>query len=255
LPPDTCMVREKAMPKVAVATGELYYEEAGKGIPLILLHSGGGSTASWKPNMSAFAEKYRVIAYDRPGYGQSSPREVFPLDYFDRDVEDLAALLEKLGLTERVFLCGCSDGGTIALLFAARFPERTRAIVCEGAHGYVEEKAVKALREERLRWEEGFRNKGLWDTPRARAQAAFFDRWLDPAFRDWNVMDRLARIGCPTLIVQGTEDEYAEMSHAERLADAIKGSVLWEVDGAGHMPHASLPDEFNRRTLAFLADK
>lgn len=244
------------MQRVTIPTGSLEYVESGTGTPLILLHGGTGNIDEWGSCIDHFAIRYRVIAYNRRGYGNSTPRNSFPLDFFEEDMEDLVAFLDALDLAIPVLFCAFSDGGTIALMFASRLPERTRAMVCAGAHIYVEEKTIKGLINTRRSLEQNIQKKGIKDTAQIRACRAWFDRWLDPSFKDWSIEDEISRIKCPTLIVQGTEDEYARISHAERICKSIHNSELWLAKGARHLVHhGSKADSFNEKTMTFLADK
>jgi len=244
------------MPRVSITNGTIEYVEAGKGTPLILLHGGTGSIEEWGDCIDYFARRYHVIAYNRRGYGGSSPRYHFSEDFFQEDIEDLAVLLDVLGLLTPVLLCAFSDGGTIALIFAATFPERTRAMVCAGAHIYADEKALKGLVRAKRILENRLQHKGAKETAQVRSQMAWFDRWLHPNFNPFSIEDKIGLIKCPTLVVQGTEDEYAEPRHAQRIAQGIKDSELWLVEGARHWVHGGgQKDLFQERAMAFFEGK
>jgi pimeloyl-ACP methyl ester carboxylesterase len=244
------------MPEVSIPSGSLEYLEMGRGGPLILLHGGTGSIDEWGDCVDYFATRFRVIAYNRRGYGDSTPRYTFSWNFFQEDIEDLVAFLDVLGLNSPVLLCAFSDGGTIALMFAAAFPERTRAMVCSGAHIYVDEKTSRALLRTKGIFENRIKAKGIMETPQIRSQRAWFDRWLHPDFRPFSIEDTMSQIKCPTLVVQGTEDEYAGASHARRIANGIKDAQLWLVEGARHWVHGGEhKDQFQERAMAFLADK
>ena len=229
----------------------LYYLKTGRGPALILLHSGGGTTAEWDSCLPLFSPKYTAVAYDRRGYGRSQLPRDFAGDYFHEDVEDLHSLLENLDISVKVLLCGFSDGGTVAMLYAARHPGRTAGLVCEGAHAYVEDRTIESLRAVSADYEEKARERGQLKDPAVQSQMAWFQRWLSPSFGDWNIMDKVARITCPTLIVQGVEDRFATADQAETIARAIPGSDLWMVEGAGHRVHERFPGEFTRRVMGF----
>ncbi|MEO6322786.1 MAG: alpha/beta fold hydrolase, partial [Polaromonas sp.] len=98
---------------------------------IVFLHEGLGSMAMWKdfPQRLCQAAGCRGLVYSRPGYGRSSPRaaeEAWGLDFMHRQAHEvLPALLHALGVNEPVWLFGHSDGGSIALLYAARFGDRT----------------------------------------------------------------------------------------------------------------------------------
>jgi pimeloyl-ACP methyl ester carboxylesterase len=119
------------------------------GPAVILLHHGLGSTHAWK-GQTAFltAEGWRVIVYDRWGYGKSDPRPCLSVPDFSDDLADLQALMDELNLG-RASLVGHSDGGTIGLYFAAYHPERVDCLATVAAHVYVEPKmepGIEAIR-------------------------------------------------------------------------------------------------------------
>src|ERR687894_2826224 len=105
----------------------LYYETMGAGEPLVLLHAGIADRRMWDRQFEALAERYRVVRFDRRGFGRS-PLTDGPYAHH----EDLRGLLDGLGI-ERASLVGCSMGGAAAIDFALRYPERVRAMVLVGS--------------------------------------------------------------------------------------------------------------------------
>ncbi len=130
----------------------LYVEEAGPadGQAIILLHHGLGSLKSWRKQIPVLAAHgYRVIVYDRWGYGRSDPRPGFSMPLFKEDGKDLVSLMDYYDL-EKAVLIGHSDGGTISLYFAAQLPQRVSLMVTVAAHIYLEEKmepGIEGLRQ------------------------------------------------------------------------------------------------------------
>jgi len=115
---------------------------------MVLLHQGLGSITQWRgfPDLLATATGCAVVAYDRLGHGGSdaitAPRQP---DFLDREAcVVLPEVLGALGI-ERPILYGHSDGGTIALLFAAAFPEAPRAVIAEAAHVFSEVGATEGM--------------------------------------------------------------------------------------------------------------
>lgn len=211
---------------------------------LVLLHEGLGSTGFWKdlPELLARRHGVRVFLYDRCGYGRSDPEPLpRPLDYLDRmALVELPAVLDAAGIG-RAILVGHSDGGTIALLFAAAFPERVEAVVAIAPHVFVEEETVAGIRAAVAAFEAGELRRRLERFHGARTEAVFrawADTWLDPGFRAWNVTDRLPCIRCPVLALQGEGDEYATAAQVQAIAAGVRGparTVL--LPGAAHVPH------------------
>src|SRR5512136_3241811 len=100
------------MPFVRIREYDMYYEEQGASDPLLLLHGGGASVAQWASAVPVYAQRYRVIANDRWGYGKSSDRPGFAPDFLREDALDCSAFLGALGIT-RAHVMGFSDGGSI----------------------------------------------------------------------------------------------------------------------------------------------
>ncbi len=236
----------------------LNVEQAGEdsGPAVVLLHHGLGSTRAWRGQIPALAEGgFHVVAYDRWGYGGSDTRPALDLPGFTTDLDDLHALLQQLNIPKTA-LVGHSDGGTIALYFAARWPEMVSCLVTVAAHIYVEprmEPGIWGIRQA-FDGDERFR-KGLRQAHGDKFQSVFenwFGGWYKPEFLSWDMRTVLKQIRCPTLVVQGEEDEHATSQHARDIAAWIPGSELWLVPGAQHM----LPQEnaaiFTPRLLQFL---
>ena len=240
-----------------ISDGVLEYIDMGTGAPLVLLHGGTGDISEWGASVGYFARQYRVLVYNRRGYGNSTPRLDFPPTYHDADVADLLKFLDALGLNDPVRLCGFSDGATIALMFAARFPGRVAALVLVAGHIYVEAKTQQGLLRAKRLFEAGIQKKERNEAAhKIQGRRAWFDLWLDEQFRQWfNIEDALGKIRCPTLVVQGTEDEYANVSQARRIAEGIPNAALYLMAGAKHYIHGGDQAEaLGERVTAFLGD-
>lgn len=226
------------------------------GPAVVLLHHGLGSAQSWRSQITLLAEDgFDVIAYDRWGYGRSDPRPGLSVPSFAEDLEDLLGLLDFLKIKQAA-LVGHSDGGTIALYFAAAHPHRVRALVVVAAHIYVEEKMIPGI--EGVRW--AFEND-----PRLRAglrrmhgeitEQVFYNwyyGWVRPEIAGWDMRPLLGGIRCPALVVQGMQDEHATPQHARDLAHALPKARLWLLKEATHMLPQEAGAVFNPRLLAFL---
>ncbi|MFN7573248.1 MAG: alpha/beta fold hydrolase [Betaproteobacteria bacterium] len=219
------------------------------GTPLVFLHEGLGSVAGWRdfPRKVCDALNSPGLLYSRRGYGQSTrlaaPRAP---DYLHREAwVVLPALLDALGSAQPV-LVGHSDGGSIALLYAARFDPRAIAIMAP--HVFVEEITLEGIRAARAAWGEGKLRDRL-SRLHTDPDGAFFgwnDGWLNPAFRDWNIECELEFIRCPVLAIQGYDDEYATMEQLDRIAAGLaRGAAptceLLKLDACGHAPQRNKP--------------
>ncbi|MBN1666299.1 MAG: alpha/beta fold hydrolase [Anaerolineales bacterium] len=237
---------------------QLHVEQHGPqdGLAVVLLHHGLGSTLAWRAQIDPLAQAgYRVVVYDRWGYGASAPRPDLAVPGFEDDLADLEALLQALQI-ERPALVGHSDGGTIALYYAAEFPAQVSALVTVAAHVYVENKMEPGIQGIKTAFEQEARfRQGLQRVHGEKFESVFqnwYHGWHQPAALQWDARPRLATITCPALVVQGREDEHASPQHAQDIAASISGSELWLVAGARHMLPQEQPEVFNPRLLAFL---
>ena len=230
------------------------------GLPVVLLHHGLGSVRAWKGQVPALlAAGYRTLAYDRWGYGKSDPRPQLDLPYFREDLADLEAVLHNY-VTEPFYLVGHSDGGKLALYYTALHPEQVLKLVVVSAHIYLEhgmEDSIQAVKQT-YETDEEFRAK-FGRVHGSQADSVFynwFNGWsslgASRAGREWDMRPQISQIHCPTLVVQGVEDEHASPQHAQAIAEAIPGAELWLVPGAGHMLPQEAEETFNQRLLAFL---
>jgi pimeloyl-ACP methyl ester carboxylesterase len=223
-----------------------------------LLHHGLGSMRAWKSQIPALADAgYRVLVYDRWGYGASDPRPALDLPTFEADQTDLARLLDRVGL-EKACLIGHSDGGTMALYFASRRPERISALITVAAHIYVQPSMAPSL----LAIGEAYAADAEMRETLERAHGVkadrvfhnWYDGWLQPRHLGWDMRPIVRGISCPALVIQGEEDEHAAPQHARDLAECLEHGSLWLIPGVRHMPPQEIPEEFNRRVLEFLGN-
>jgi len=227
--------------------------------PIVFLHEGLGSISQWRdfPEAVAAATGAPVLLYDRLGHGRSDPLAAPRTpDYLDVEALDwLPQVLDACGV-EQACLFGHSDGGTIALLFAAAYPERVNAIICEAAHVFVEEKAIRGIREAVERFREADLEDRLVRHHGDQARVLFYawaDTWLSAEFRHWNVEERLSQIRCPLLLLQGEDDEYATATHLSAIAYKISGPVeTGLLMNCAHVPHSQARAVVLERVTAFL---
>ena len=227
---------------------------------IVYLHEGLGSLAMWKdyPQSLCAASGARGLVFSRYGYGRSTPRpatEKWPVEFMHAQARDvLPALFARLGLTEAPWLFGHSDGGSIALLYAAAFPERVAGLVVVSPHVFVEDVTVASIERTRVAYAATDLRQKL-ARHHVDAESAFRgwnDVWLDPAFRAWNIEDCLPRIRCPMLAVQGEDDEYGTMAQVDAIARLAPCARLLKLTACGHSPHRDQPDELTAAVVAFL---
>jgi pimeloyl-ACP methyl ester carboxylesterase len=222
-----------------------------RGRPMIVfLHEGLGSVSMWRDFPDTLCERAnaRGLVYSRPGYGRSTPRardERWGLDFMHAQAHEvLPALLRALHVDDKPWLFGHSDGGSIALLHAARFPERVAGLVVLAPHLFVEEFGLESIRRARETYL-GSDFKQKLARHHADPDSAFWgwnDIWLDPAFKAWNIEAEIGRITCPVLAIQGEDDEYGTLAQIEHIAQRLAQTRLLVLPRCGHSPHRDQPD-------------
>ena len=233
---------------------------------LMFFHEGLGSLARWRdvPDVLAEATGCRTVVASRRGYGDSSPHPgPWPASFLeDEAATELPALLRALGLDD-VILIGHSDGGSIALLFAAAAARaadpvrpRVRALVLAAPHVFAEACCVEAIRDLTLAPAENPLHRSLrrlHGDQAADTFSAWTEVWLSSEFRDWNCEAILPSVTCPTLVFQGDSDPYGTHLQTEALARGLGGPLeIVPLAGCGHHPHLERREEFLERTREFL---
>lgn len=261
------------MKMVDAGGNALNVHEEGEGRPLVLVHGFPLDHTMWRSQIETFATTHRVIAPDLRGFGRSGPAGgVVTMEQF---ADDLAAMLDALGIDEPISLCGLSMGGYVALQFAHKHPGRLRdLILCdtrsaadspEAAEGR-KKLAAQALAEgadvvaramlPKL-FSDSTRNKHpeLVESMRqvilATAPATIAAAALGMATRP-DVTEWLADIRVPTLVIVGEHDVITPVSEMRGLVDAIPDSVWVEVPEAGHMSPLENPEVVNTSMQEFL---
>ncbi len=220
---------------------------------LVFLHEGLGSRSMWKdfPQRLCNAVGARGLVYSRPGYGGSTPRpadETWDVDFMHRQAHEVLPLLfDALDIDvdrDPPWLFGHSDGASIALLHAARFPHRVAGLVVLSPHILVEDVSVTSITQVRAAYLETDLRERLarhHDDP----DSAFWgwnDIWLHPGFRQWSIADELATIRCPLLAVQGLDDEYGTLEQVHGIARRLPWTRVLELPDCGHSPHRDQPE-------------
>ena len=221
---------------------EHHYIEQGEGFPLILLHGNGEDLSYFVHQMEPFAKRFRVIAIDTRGHGQT-PRGDAPFT-IRQFAEDLLAFMDGQRI-EKAHIVGFSDGGNIAMVFALAHPERVERLILNGAN--LDASGVK--RSIQVPIEIGYRIAGLFakKRPEARKKAEMLGLMVnDPDVKP----EALAQIQCPTLVIAGSKDMIKE-EHTRLIARSIPGAELVILPG-NHFVANQNPDAFNEAVLRFL---
>ena len=259
---------------IDVGDAMIRYEISGEGTPLVLIHGWGQDLRIWDHQVPEFERHYRVIRYDRRGYGKST-------GYSDAtaDPEDLRILLDSLGIRSAILL-GLSAGARSALNFAVAFPDRVKALVIYGQallpgftpapdgptpvmvfrdiaqkHGL--DSAGKALMAHQLSWVPPER-PDVRDTLKAVWNRYSGRDLLDPKPESGRVpharLDQVATIRVPTLVINGDHDLSLFLQVGDTLVRRIRGAQRVIIPNAGHGAHFAQPAAFNAAVLRFLDD-
>ena len=231
---------------------------------VVFLHEGLGSVAMWKdyPQRLCHAGGFRGLVFSREGYGRSTPRrhdERWPVDFMHAQARDvLPRLFDKLGIGARgqqPWLLGHSDGGSIALIYAATFPERVAGVVALAPHIFVEDMSIESIVAARTTYLAGDLRDRL-GRYHADVDSAFFgwnDVWLDPAFRGWSIEAMVSNVRCPLLVVQGANDEYGTLAQVEGIRARVPHAKIVVLADCGHSPQRDQPDALTRTVTDFIA--
>jgi pimeloyl-ACP methyl ester carboxylesterase len=237
-----------------MSAAPLHVEEtAGRDPTVVLLHHGMGSVRAWDGLLPHLTGGRRAIAYDRRGFGRSPRDTAYGPDLFGQDAEDLAQLLTRHDAAP-AHLVGHSDGGSVALLTAARSPALVRSVVVVAMHVRADAQTRETLQR--------FGPPPTWDAGmQAHFRSAHGEDWLavtsawyrlwQAGLSAWDLEPELARISCPVLVIHDRQDELAATLHAEAVARRVpQAEVSWYETGS-HMPHRADRRRFLEQTTAF----
>jgi 3-oxoadipate enol-lactonase len=261
--------------RLAVAGGELQFDSAGQGEPVVFLHGFSLDLRSWAPQFEALASSFRVIRYDLRGFGRSSlpPQEAYSHE------DDLNTLLSHLGATP-AHVVGLSMGGRMALRFTSAYPQSVRSLVLADSaldgQGWTADwqtrwtrmcSAAKTgdLAEARRQWSE----HPLFDSARAHlspASSALLATMIqDYSGWHWHNKDlarvpspplaqRLGEICVPSLLITGADDIEDFQAAANLLGAGLPNVQRVVIPNAGHMSNLEAPEDFNAALRTFWRD-
>lgn len=226
---------------------------------IVFLHDSLGSTQLWRdfPEKLSEQTECNVLVYDRLGYGKSSPMPIHERenDYMETEADILNELLNELNLKD-IILFGHSDGGTIALIFASKYPEKVKATICEAGHIFVEDITVKGVKDAL----EAFKTTNLPERLQKyhgdkvdMIVKAWTEIWLSKRFRSWDIEHILKNIMSPLLFIQGENDEYGTLDQVEKTVLQVSGSAeKFIIPKVGHTPHKEVPKMVLNRIVIFI---
>lgn len=264
------------MDRAPVGDGvELAHLVSGEGEPLLLIMGTGGTTGLWQPVLPALADQYRVIAYDNRGLGGSTPTTEAVTTASLAD--DAAALMDALEI-EQAQVLGWSLGSAVAQELAINHPQRVASLTLNGTWGRPDGFMRAIATAMRTAWAHGTPEERLTatavcfspealDSPEFEALFAEFSSAFPQTDEQRQAMvsqidadlahdslDRLDRIGCPTLVIAGEQDVFTAPRLGRAVAERIPGArfVLLEGPGSSHGMHFERTEEWLEHVLGHL---
>jgi len=253
---------------IDVDGGKLYYEKAGKGDNIVLLHDGMVNCYIWDEQFPLLAKKYNVIRYDRRGYGKSSD----PQTRYSH-IDDLNQIFTKLKI-EKAIIFGMSSGGRLAIDFTLKYPEKVNGMVLVGAvvagFGYTSHMDTRGgnfnpqtLNSDPAKIDRYFIMDDPYEIYSGNIAAKEKIMKLQPYLaRDNRVPTRppdrvalrfLSEIKIPTLILVGEHDIPDVHAHAGAINAGIPNSKREIIPRSGHLIPVEQPELFNEAVNGFLS--
>lgn len=225
---------------------------------LVFLHDGLGSVENWRGLPARIGRRLGTgaFAYDRWGYGRSDGRAPFPIDFIEQEAARLPGILRSAGIGDHAVI-GHSDGGTIALLYAAENPSGLRATVSLSAHvhrdplaeAHLHRFAKRASESSLPEWMTRFHGGKAVDVA-----ACWSAAWLEIFAADWDIVPALSGIAGPLLALHGAKDAYGVPEQLENIARAVPHADARLLPDIDHFPHLEDPAGTDTAIAAFLSD-
>lgn len=230
---------------------------------MVFLHEGLGSITQWKdfPCQLSNLSKLPALVYDRIGYGASSiETEERENDFMHIEAYHvLPQLLRALAFENRkIILIGHSDGASISLLYASKYPQNIIGVIAIAAHVFVEKITVKSI----SKVNDLYNQKGKfyeainrYHKPHNGNTFKFWaNRWLHPEFMNWNIKKDIKPLKAPVLIVQGLDDEYGTTKQVDAIYKNVSSNQkeIFLIPNCGHAPHIQAKEELIKSSLRFI---
>lgn len=273
------ITEESTSRTVTLSGGEVYYNEAGEGHPIVFLHGSGPGATGWSnfwPNIAPLARNFRVLAVDMPGWGRSYPVKPTERNHHEVAIE----FLDALGIEKAAFV-GNSMGGATTLRIGVEFPERMSHLITMGAGaggvklfgpgdgpteglkiliaGY-KDPSIETMRKlvDIMSYDSGDAAEELAKqrSDNARANQTHLDNFLAGvgAGRYWPSESELAGITAPSLLIHGRDDRVVHYENGLKLVSLIPDSRLVLFNRCGHWAQLEHAGEFNRLVEQFVRE-
>src|SRR5580700_10972676 len=258
------------MPTIQNQGAKIYWDEQGQGTPVLLIMGLGYPSQMWHRTRPLLVDRYRTIALDNRGVGQSDvPPGPYPIPVM---AADAAAVLDAAGV-DSAHVFGVSMGGMIAQEFALQYPKRVRSLIlgCTASGGphaiQAEPAALQTLTRQGMTPEEAKEAiiPFIYDesTPRERIDEdmAIRMKWYPTAqgyvgqlqgIIGWEAHSRIAQITAPTLVIHGETDRLIPPANARLIIECIPGAKLVLIPHAGHIFETDQPSAAHLAIVEFL---
>jgi len=227
---------------------------------LIFLHEALGSIPQWRAFPYELCEKLKMngLIYERQGHGKSDPLIETRNDRYLHDYawQELPQLLNTIFSSDQKFiLIGHSDGGTIALLYAAAFSKQIEAVITMAAHVINEPETIAGIQPAIDAYNSG-KLKKLSTFHGDKTDFLFFawaNTWKSEEFRTWNICGDIRALKSPLLAIQGVNDQYGTAKQLELIKDSVQGDCATVLlAGCGHHPHLEKTADVIQQISSFL---
>lgn len=226
---------------------------------IVFLHDSLGCVQLWRdfPQKLAESTQCNVLMYDRLGYGKSDPMPTYerPTNYLELEADVLNDLLTALEI-DNIILFGHSDGATIALHSASKYPERIKAVIVEAAHIFVDHLTLAGITEAVKTYETTNLGERLAKYHGNKVDTLFkawTKTWTRADYRDWNIEPILPEIMCPLLFIQGESDEYGALEQVEKTISQVSGKAeKFIIPNVGHTPHKEAPEIVLEKSIDYI---
>jgi pimeloyl-ACP methyl ester carboxylesterase len=266
------------MPHLTTDDGvRLYYEEAGSGYPIVLVHEFAGDYRSYETQLRYFARRYRCVAFNARGYPPSDVPEDFHRYSQDRARDDIRDVMQGLGI-QKAHVVGISMGGFAVLHFGFAYPDRASSLVVAGCGYGAEPDKRKQFLEESNRTAAAIESRGMAEVSKTygagptrvqlqnkdpRGYAEFLQQLGEHSTRGaantqrgvqarrpslYDLTEQMKKLDVPTLIATGDEDDPC-LEPGILMKRTIPAAALVVFPNTGHALNLEEPDLFNR-TLA-----
>jgi pimeloyl-ACP methyl ester carboxylesterase len=226
---------------------------------IIFLHEGLGCIEMWRnyPEKVCSNLKCSGLIYDRAGYGKSYGSLLNrKSNYLHLGAVELYELINDLKLDNKeIILYGHSDGGSIALIFASKYPNIVKAVITEAAHVFVEDITLEGI----ILAKNAFLKGKLVGLKKYHGEGyvevfeAWTKIWNHTSFRNWSIEQELRNIICPQLIIQGQNDEYGTLKQVASIKLNTKGkTTTFTPYNCGHSPFKSKTVEVEYKVQYFI---